>query len=276
MKNIKVRINIIAALAGFVAALIGVETAFAADMVAHRAFYSLKLGTVRAGSDFVGVDGKMGLSMERTCDGWTMSQTLRMDLQSSSGEQVQQDLRFTAWESDDGRQYRFFASNNVNGEREDFRGRAQMNAEAGVGNANFRIPEGMKIALPEGTMFPLGHTAWLIERAQAGDRQVSRVVFDGAGGEGPQKVTAFIGRKLKSGDHISSAQAALLGPLAERPGWSIRMGFYELDSQQSAPDYEVEILQLDNGITPTLILDYQEFTVILTQESVEEIPPPEC
>jgi hypothetical protein len=276
MKKIRLSAGSIALAVVGMAALTGLETAHAADMVAHRAFYSLKLGTVRAGSDFVGVSGKMGLSMERTCDGWTMSQTLRMDLDSSTGERIDQDLRFTAWESDDGRQYRFFASNNINGEREDFRGRALMNADEGEGNANFRIPEGKKIPLPEGTMFPLRHTAWLIERALAGDRQVSRIVFDGAGGEGPQQVTAFIGPKLKSGNHISSAQAELLGPLTNRPGWNIRMGFYDLGSQQAAPDYEVEILQLDNGVTPTLTLDYQEFTVILTQERVEEIPSPEC
>lgn len=247
-----------------------------ADMVAHKAFYSLKLGDVRSGSDFVGAGGNMELSMERTCEGWTMSQTLRMDLSTNSGEQISQELRFTAWESDDGSQYRFFASNNVNGEREDFRGRALVDAPDGSGNANYQIPEGTKIPLPEGTMFPLGHTAWLIERALAGERQVSRTVFDGADGEGPQQVTAFIGPKVKPGDHISGAQAAALGPLARQSGWKIRMGFYELNTQQSAPDYEVEILQLENGVTPTLTLDYQDFTVILTQESLEEIPLPDC
>jgi len=250
--------------------------AFAAEMVAHRAAYSLKLGAVHAGSEFVGARGNMRLSMERTCNGWTMSQNLRMDLFTASGEEVVQDLRFTAWESTDRTQYRFFASNNVNGVREDFRGRALMDSAEGAGNANYKIPKDKKIPLPEGTMFPLGHTAWLIERAMAGDRQVSRIVFDGADGEGPQLISAFIGAKQKPGARISKAQAAELGPLVTRPGWTIRMGFYEVDSQRSAPDYEVEILQLDNGITPKLTLDYQDFTVILTQERLEEIPQPIC
>ncbi len=276
MKNILMSGKNIVVVVSALFALIGVGQAFAADMVAHRAAYSLKLGTVRSGSEFVGARGNMGLSMERTCDGWTMSQTLRMDLFTASGEEVVQDLRFTAWESDDGTQYRFFASNNVNGAREDFRGRALIDSAEGVGNANYKIPMDKKIPLPEGTMFPLGHTAWLIDRAMAGDRQVSRVVFDGADGEGPQLVSAFIGEKQKPGTRISEAQATALGPLVARPGWNIRMAFYELDSQQSEPDYEVEILQLDNGITPKLTLDYQDFTVILTQEKLEEIPQPVC
>ena len=258
------------------AVLTCVGRAGAVEMVAHRAFYSLKLGTVSQGSDFVGAQGNMGLSMERTCDGWTMSQTLRMDLATPDGGEVIQDLRFTARESDDGTRYQFFASNTVNGVREDFRGRALKVSASGTGNANYRIPEGLKVSLPKGTLFPLNHTSWLIKQALAGERQVSNTVFDGADAEGAQQVTAFIGPKMKSGQHITKEQGALLGPLSQRPGWNIRMGFYELDSQNSAPDYEVEILQLDNGITPSLILDYQDFTVILTQERLEEIPLPDC
>jgi len=276
MKKIKIKETFLAGFLVGLLALLWAEGAIAADMVAHKAFYSMKLGAVRAGSGFIGARGNMGLSMERTCDGWTMSQTLRMDLSTPDGGEIEQDLRFTAWESDDGVRYRFFASNNVNGEREDFRGRALKNSTLGTGNANFKIPEGKKIPLPEGTMFPLGHTIWLIDKALAGERQVSVVVFDGADGEGPQQVTAFIGQKLKSGDHVSEKRIKALGPLSERPGWNIRMGFFELDTQQSAPDYEVEVLQLDNGVTPMLTLDYQDFTVILTLESLEEIPLPKC
>ncbi len=125
-------------------------------------------------------------------------------------------------------------------------------------------------------MFPLGHSIWLIDQALAGKRQVSVAVFDGADGEGPQQVTAFIGPKLKPTEHIPKEKLKALGPLSQRPGWNIRMGFFELDSQESAPEYEVEILQLDNGITPLLTLDYQDFTVVLTQESLEEIPQPDC
>ena len=239
--------------AGFLlgmAMLTCVGRAWAVEMVAHRAFYSLKLGAISQGSDFVGAQGNMGLSMERTCDGWTTSQTLRMDLDTSDGGKVTQDLRFTAWEADDGTHYRFFASNNINGVRKDFRGRALKGTANGAGNANYRIPEGLKIPLPKGTLFPLSHTSWLIKQALAGERQVTNTVFDGADAEGAQHVTAFIGPKINYGEHITKEQVAVLGPLSQRPGWNIRMGFYELDSQNSVPDYEVEILQLDNGIVP--------------------------
>jgi hypothetical protein len=276
MKNIKTSFHTIVAAVLGLAVMSGANGAVGAELVGHKAFYSLKLGEVRSGSDFIGARGNMGLTMEQTCDGWTMAQTLRMDLGTPDGGLIEQELRFTAWESDDGRAYRFFASNIVNGQREDYRGRAMKSSASGTGNVNFRVPDGKKIPLPQGTMFPLGHTAWLIDRALAGDRQVSVPVFDGTDGEGPKQVTAFIGDKLKAGKHIPRKQAKALGQLSQRPGWKIRMGFFELDTQQLAPDYEVEILQLDNGVTPKLTMDYQDFTVVLIQETLEEIPKPTC
>ena len=248
----------------------------AAELVSHKAFYSMNLGNVRQGSDYIGVRGKMGLSIERTCDGWTMSQNMRMDLSTPGGNEVQQDLRFTGWESDDGRRYRFFASNTVNGEREDFRGRAVRLSATAAGNANFRIPEGRKIPLPEGTRFPIGHTAWLIDKAEARERQVSTPVFDGADGEPPQQVTAFIGPKLNPEKQFPMEKLKTLGKLALTYGWKMRMGFYELDTRASAPDYEIEILQLENGVTSSMLLEYPDFSVVLTLEQLEEIPSPDC
>ncbi|MHA1597107.1 MAG: EipB family protein [Alphaproteobacteria bacterium] len=248
----------------------------AAKLVSHKAFYSLKLGQLRPGSNFSGVSGNMALELKKTCDGWTMSQTLVMDLGLPDGRQIRQDLRFTGWESPDGTEYRFFASNRTGDEREDFRGYARLGDVGGAGNAHYRVPEANKIPLPENTLFPLGHTMWLIERATAGDRLANTIVFDGADGEGPQRVSAFIGPKLAAGAHQASAMVKKLGPLLDRPGWKIRMAFYPLDSQTSVPDYEVEVLQLDNGIVPTMLLDYQEFTVLLEPEQLEMIAPPKC
>jgi len=249
------------------------EHALAVELVAHKAFYSLKLGTVREGSDFIGAQGNVSLSVEHTCDGWTMSQILHMVLSTPDGGEVIQNLRFTGWESDDGIRYRFFASNNVDGVRNDFRGRALKGLENG--NAIYSIPEELKVPLPKGTLFPIAHTSWLIERALAGERQVTTTLFDGTQ-EGVQKVTAFIGKKMQHGEHTTKEQGTLLGPLSQRPGWNIRMGLFELDSQNSMPAYEMEVLQLDNGITPSIILDYQDFTVVLTQVRLDDIPLPDC
>ena len=251
------------------------QHAWSTDLVAYKAFYSISLGTVRENSGIVDAKGNVSLSVERTCNGWTMSQTLRMSLTTRDGGEVVQNLRFTGWESIDGGRYNFFASNNVDGVRNDSRGFALKGIENKSGNARFRIPKEYNVSLPQGTFFPLGHTKWLIGRALAGVRHVSNTLFDGTH-KGVQKVTAFIGEKKFNGQHITKDQETMLGPLSQRPGWKIRLGFYDLQSKDSAPSYELEILQLDNGVTPSLELEHQDFSLIFTQERLNEISLPNC
>jgi len=263
----------------FVPVVVGLAlplAAHAAEFVGHRAVYSIEPGKFESGGDFVGVSGDMELSLENNCNGWIMSQTLQMNLQTAGGNELRQFHRYTGRESADGTHYDFFSSSRIGDNREDFRGRATMERPGGAGNALFRLPEGKHIPLPEATKFPLGHTAFLIDRAKAGDRLATAIVFDGADASGPQEVTAFIGRKQQSRDVIGEDAAKALGPLADRAGWKIRMAFYKMDSRRAVPEYEVEALQLENGVTPWILLDYQDFSVILKMKKLEAILPPKC
>ena len=253
----------------------------ATKLVGHRAHYTVGPGHFSSGGDFTGVSGNMELSLEVDCNGWIMSQTLQMNLQLANGNEVRQFHRYTGRESEDGTRYDFSSSSRIGDSQEEFRGRAVMDPAdssggVGAGNAVFRIPEGQKIPLPNSTRFPLGHTRYLIERAKAGDRLAASLVFDGADDGGPQEVSAFIGRKQHARDVIGNDVALALGPLADSSGWKIRMAFYKLDSQQAIPEYEVEALQLENGIAPWLLLDYHDFSVVLKMNKLEEILPPKC
>lgn len=244
----------------------------AAGLVPHRAIYSIKLGSVRANAGFVDARGAAKIVLEKTCDGWIMTQEMTMEMGTAAGGIIKQDLRSAGWESLDGNSYRFAVRNTTGRQVEGFKGEARLGAAGKPGRATFKVPAGKTMALPEGTLFPAGHTAWLIERALAGDRQAPRIVFDGTDGQGPRKVIAFIGPRVESGRHGKKR----LGALVQRPGWNIRMAFYPLDSRAAAPEYEVEVLQLDNGVAPRVVLDYPQLTVVMTMEKIETIPPPRC
>ncbi len=244
----------------------------AAELTAHRAIYSLKLGETRSGGKFVKAHGALMTVMEKSCDGWIMAQTMKIELDTVEGTTIDHDMRYTSWESFDGGTYRFFSRNRSGQSRDEFKGQATTSKEGGRGEAVFKRPGDKTIPLPEGTLFPIGHLAWLIDRAMAGDHQVPRYLFDGADGEGPQQVFTFIGAKVKPGEHGLTA----LGSLTERPGWSMSMAFFPVDSPQPKPEYEMEILQLDNGVTPHMVLDYDKFSVILDLQKIEAVPPPPC
>ncbi len=261
----------LALVAALVAGLVSGPLA-AAGLAPHRAIYSLKLGSVRANAGLVDARGAVKVVLEKTCDGWIMTQEMTMELDTAAGGVVRQDSRFAGWESLDGKSYRFASRNTLGKQVEGFKGEAKSGAAGKSGRAKFKVPAGKSMVLPEDTLFPAGHTAWLIERALAGDRQAPRTVFDGSDGQGPRKVTTFIGPRVDSGQHGKKK----LGALVQRPGWNIRMAFFPLNSRTAAPIYEMEVLQLDNGVAPRVVLDYPQMTVIMTMEKVETIPLPSC
>lgn len=245
----------------------------AANLAPHRAVYSLKIGQARAGSAFVDAQGAMTLAMEKSCDGWILEQTMVMDLSTAEGDTLKQKMNFSGLESLDGNNYRFAADNDVGEKKDQINGRARAGSGGAPGEINYKLPEVKTMSLPEKTLFPVGHTSWLIDRATAGDRQAPRHVFDGADGGGPQEVVAFIG-PLTAPD--ANSPKNLPDALVKRPGWNIRLAFYQMDSQDAEPEYEAEVMQLDNGVARRMILDYRDFTVILELEKIEAINQPSC
>ena len=258
-----------AALLGLFALFFWAEPVLAADLKPHRAIYAIETGELRRGSEFTGVRGAMTMSLEKTCDAWLVAQEITMFLATPDGDEIEQSLIFNSLETLDGTGYRFFARNAVNGVGDDYHGRAVLNAPGGHGEATFTYPEEATHQLPEGSHFPVGHTAWIIDSAKQDERILSHYVFDGSDGAGPNPATLFIGRKVGADDKEEN-------PLLRRPGWNIRLAYYSSEKGKAEPDYEVGALQLDNGITPRLILDYQTFTAIMTLKRLEALPEPGC
>lgn len=256
------------ALALALAAAAGPATA--AELAPHRAFYSLTLEKARS-DHIVDVRGVAVMSLEKACDGWIIGHRLSADLDTVQVV-LKQEARFAAWESADGTAYRFAARHETGDNREAFRGRARTGGADGAGTAELAEPAGKTLALPPGTLFPVGHLATLIDRAAAGDRQVSRTLFDGSDGKGPRLAVAFVGPRVEP----DAKAATRFGPLVARPGWSVRIAFFPVKSREPVPEYEIQALQLDNGVADHMVLDYADFTLRLELQKIEALPAPVC
>lgn len=241
----------------------------AAELVPHRVVYGIKLNSARSGNSIVDAGGVTTLELKRVCDGWIVVQRMSMRLELASGGTLLQEMQYTGWESFDGKRYRFAARTRSGDEREAFSGEAESGAPGG---ARFKQPRLLRVALPEGTLFPVSHTRLLIDSADAGRRLIERPVFDGTEDKEPQTVSAFLGPRKGAKEHPWAA----VGPLAERPGWNMRLAFYEAGARGPEPDYEIAMLQLDNGVAPRLMLDYSEFSVVLEAQRIEAIEMPTC
>jgi hypothetical protein len=261
----------LAAFGLFAVAVIVPATPARAELAAHRAIYSLKLSEAKSHPSLVDVQGAMISVMEKSCDGWMLAQSLKMDLYTAEGRMIKQNMDFAGWEGANGKSYRFVARNQSGGIDKSFRGKARVQVGS-PGKAIFRTPENKKITLPEGTMFPIGHMAWLIEQARAGVRQAPRFLFDGTDGTGAQEVDTFIGRKVSPADRGQDR----LGPLTDQAGWIMRMAFYPVGGRKSVPEYEIEVLQLENGVAPRMTLDYENFSIIMELKKIEAVPAPDC
>ncbi len=257
------------AVAGAVLALIVSAPPATAELVPHRAIYSLSLGDTDKPGQFLDVGGTVRTTLEKTCDAWITVEHVNMQVTTQTGGRFEQNLTYTGWESHDGKRYRFAARTISNGEDKKFRGAARLDAQ-NAGEAVYTKPNKLTMKLPPGTQFYWGLTAWLIKQAEAGASRAEAVVFDGTDEDGPQRAIAFIIPFSKKKAKHS------LGPLLDRPGWTMRIAFYPIDGLSAVPDYEVQAVVLDNGVTPNMELVFTSFTAIQTLEKIEALDPPKC
>jgi len=260
------------AAAGAAFALLLAGPAMAAEIMPHRALYSMTLGRAAGDGGVTGATGTMAYQWGETCDGWTIEQRYRLKMGYSESPDVTIASNFVTWESKDGLHYRFNQRETKNGSDEDeIRGEAKLDGADKGGTAAFEKPAGKTFALPVGTLFPSAHTILLIDKAQAGENFVSRHVFDGATAENAVLVSAVIGPKVEP-----DAESAKKSPLLNRPGWRVRLAFFPADPKAEKPDYELGMLLLDNGVSRDMVIDYGEYAIHAKLDDIEPLPKPHC
>ena len=84
-----------------------------ADMVPHQAIYNMKLSSTSPNSRFNGLNGAAVSQVERTCEGWVVTEQNVMTMLTVAGGAIEREMNFKARESIDGRAY-FFESVSVN------------------------------------------------------------------------------------------------------------------------------------------------------------------
>ena len=227
-------------------------------LLSHRAVYDLELARDEAGSGVADIRGLLVMEWADACDGYALSQRMAWQITEAEGAQVVTDFHVSSWESKDGLVFRFSTRSDVGGRDVEFtEGRAQL---AGIGQrgwARFTKPQEREIILQPGTLFPTQHTIVLLERAAAGANQVMRDVFDGSDIESLHEVAAFIRGQLPSGSYQGIGE----DDLRDLESWRVQLGFYELGSEDGAPDFQVGFRIFANGVATDVVLDYGDFAL---------------
>jgi hypothetical protein len=262
-----------AAAASMLATVAGSSTARAAptaDLLPHLAAYRLSLADAESSSGVTQVRGGLVLEWRAACDGWLSQQRLGFVAESDEGPGFTYDVRFSSWESRDNTQLRFNVRS-FDGPRmqEEFRGLARLEAPGAKGTARYSLPEGDVVELPAGTIFPTEHVADLVEAAQAGERVVSRQVFDGSGENALTRATAIIGRP---------EAVRLAGGTGEERRWPVGIAYFgEGKAEDDAlPQFEISFDLSEGGVLHDVKLDYGEFTLDARLEKLETFDRPDC
>lgn len=248
--------------------------AFAAPMelVPHRAVYAMGLSTMRSGAGIVAATGTMSYEFDDSCDGWVVENRIAITYTYTEGGQVQSSTDFITWESKDGLHYKFRMRNSHDGQvTEDVEGQADLKGKGQGGIARFSRPEPMNVPLPKGTVFPTEHTLRLIDTAQGGGRNLWRVVFDGSGTEGPFEVNALIG--LQSQTLPAEPPPS---PLLSGPSWPMRLAFHAMTSKEALPNFEMALDYHPNGVSPTIVQSFRNFSLRGRLQSIEALPRKRC
>jgi hypothetical protein len=247
-------------------------SASGAEIVPHRALYTMTLGSARNDSGVVDARGTMDYEWGETCDGWTIEQRYRLKMRYAESADVDIISSFVTWEAKDGTRYRFNQKQTRNGEvDQEIRGEARLEGPGKGGVAEFAKPQPQTLKLEPGVLFPSAHTITLIDAAREGQSFLSRLVFDGATDENAVQVSAAIGVRV-----TADPAAAVHSSLLERPSWRMRLAFFPADANAEKPDYELGMRLLDNGVSQDMVIDYGDYAIRAKLDDIEPLPKPSC
>lgn len=253
--------------------LAGVEPTTAIPLQPHRAVYRMALATDEPGNDVSAADGLMLYRFARGCDGWTVENKTVLRLTYDNDTTMQTVWSFVSWESTDGRHFRFRARYDQDGQTvEKIAGTAELPEDGRAGEARLNEPDDRRLPLPAGTLFPTAHMRAVIAAASAGQKNLNRVVFDGASLENPYQVNAFFG-PLAPAAVEAMAKAAKLPPT---PAWWTRMAFFPLASPGPLPEFEIDAQYRADGIADAIRQSFERFALDVRLHQLEVLPSPEC
>jgi len=252
-------------------------SAVAAEFMPHRAVYALSKAGGRSSQSVATLRGAMMIEIDESCEGWSLSQRIRMDMTDSMDSDVESDSRYASFETKDGKSLRFAASDWQNGSLvEETAGTAERPAPDQPGTVTFTKPRADTRPLPARALFPSAFNLEILARSTKGEAYHSLVGFDGGNMEGAYTISVFIGKERESEaklapDLVKAAGEALAGPVR-----NVRVAYFPMSSTSSEPELEYEMELLPNGVSPQLRLEYQRYQVRAVLVEFTELPRPRC
>jgi len=234
------------------------------ELAAHRAVYELKLASTRGKGGAVAARGRILYDFSGSvCEGYTLEFRQVSELDNGEGKITLSDLRSTTWEDGAATAYRFTSQNYLN----------QQLIDAVDGRAE-RRPNAIRVTLSKPTdktldlelaiVFPTEHVRRILDAARDGKSILEFPIYDGSeSGEKVYNTLTVIGREIGP-DRAPTDAARDQQALAGMKRWPVTVSYFEKSAKGSGeqiPVYSITFELYENGISRSLLLDYNNFTI---------------
>jgi len=229
-------------------------TPVAAGLAGHKALYSLTLATAK-GSDIVAARGTMGYEVTDVCDGWAVRQRLKMVITNADGQDIVMTSDYATWEAKNGLKFRFHVRQTTDeAVTSQTDGNASLVKLGGTGEARYTTPHAVTTPLPPGTLFPMMHTAAIINAAKEKKRFLALPLFDGTDEHGVED--SFI--VILNWTAPPPTKWPALSPL---PSTRVHLSFFDHQETAITPSYQVTMRYWENGVADAMKMDFGDFAM---------------
>ncbi len=247
-----------------------VDVASEAGFAPHKALYDIDLISTRSGSQIINIDGQMFYDWQPGCDAWNSKHRFNLFYEYADSPPIRITSDFSTFETFDGKSMSFTSQRKRDGQVfEELRGHASIEGGDG-GEAVYSIPKGLVFDLPQGSLFPMGHTLGVLSKIKSGKKLFNEAIFDGSDEEGPVAVNAFVGKVVDVKDVFKASQDFDVS-LVENKAWRVRLAFFPLNKPSETSDYEMAITFHENGVISDMIIEYDDFTISQKLVAIEAL-----
>ena len=238
-----------------------------APFMAHQALYELKLLKSRGSATINSANGRILYNFTGSaCEGYTSDFRQVSELDSGEGKNTLSDLRSTSWEDGAGKSYRFKIDTRMNdGDPSMIDGIAERDGDHVT--VKLKLPVVKTFTLAGSTVFPTEQIHRIISAAREGKSVLELSVYDGSDtGEKVYNTLTVIGAPIPGDRKIAAPDPSTDSEdMKSLTRWPVTVSYYDetakSNSGEQTPVYAMSFELYENGVSRSLVLDYNDFVI---------------
>jgi hypothetical protein len=243
------------------------DAAGGVSFLPHQALYELSLVKSRGSTTINSARGRIVYNFSGSaCEGYTSDFRQVSELDAGEGKVTLSDLRSTSWEDANGKSYRFKIDARMNdGDSKPVDGIAERTGDHIT--VKLKQPEAKTFTIDGAVVFPTEQIRHIIEAAREGKSLLELTVYDGSeNGEKIYNTLTVIGKPIPGDRAIGEPDPSTTSDqMKTLTRWPVTVSYFDRDAKakegEETPIYAMSFELYENGVSRSLVLDYNEFVI---------------